>query len=64
MMDMFNIKGHFCVDIPQLQGALQQSLQVSRIFLFWYLLNVRTYKSMKNFVKCVYVWPIHQAAET
>ncbi|PNF25063.1 2-hydroxyacyl-CoA lyase 1 [Cryptotermes secundus] len=31
MMEMFNIKGHFCVDIPQLQRALQQSLQVKDV---------------------------------
>jgi hypothetical protein len=33
MMEMFNIKGHFCINIPELQSALQQSLQVNRIFL-------------------------------
>jgi len=29
MMEMFNIKGHFCVNIPQLQSALQEALQVT-----------------------------------
>lgn len=29
MMEMFGAKGHFCVDIPQLQSALQQSLKVN-----------------------------------
>ncbi|XP_069682858.1 2-hydroxyacyl-CoA lyase 1-like [Periplaneta americana] len=28
LMEMFGAKGHFCVDIPQLQSALQQSLKV------------------------------------
>jgi hypothetical protein len=52
MMEMFNIKGHFCVDIPQLQRALQQSLQVNRIFLLWYIMiNLGTYGSMENSMK-------------
>jgi 2-hydroxyacyl-CoA lyase 1 len=29
MMEMFNNKGHFCVNIPQLQKALQEALQVT-----------------------------------
>lgn len=29
MMEMFNNKGHFCVNIPQLQRALQEALQVT-----------------------------------
>lgn len=49
MMDMFNIKGHFCIDIPQLQDALEQSLQVSWIFLFWYLFNI---KNLQMSVRC------------
>jgi len=29
MMEMFNKKGHFCVNIPQLQRAIQEALQVN-----------------------------------
>jgi len=29
MMEMFNNKGHFCVNIPELQSALQEALKVN-----------------------------------